>query len=90
MPGWRHDVAGNRVTLAVVESNDQKRGDCPVCDEPWDLRRDPRDPEVWRFVPHTRTRVHPKTKSVQRGVPCSGAGCTYEEAFIERDKEAAR
>jgi hypothetical protein len=61
-----------------MTDDDTKLGNCPVCEEPWDMRRDPKDPEVWRFVGHNRPYLN-KGKVIN-GIGCPGEGTTYEEA----------
>lgn len=57
-----------------------KPGNCPVCEEPWDLQQDQHDAEVWRFEAHNRTFVNSKGK-LERALDCPGAGKTYEEGL---------
>jgi hypothetical protein len=63
-----------------------KLGNCPVCEEPWNLTRDPTDPDVWRFVLHNRTYPH-KGKLINGS--CPGERKTYDEAgTIKRQLDA--
>ncbi|MDC9003760.1 hypothetical protein [Mycobacterium marinum] len=66
-----------------------KPGDCPVCEEPWELRQDEADADVWRFVRHNRTYVH--KGQLRKGESCPGAGKTYEQGLrIKAELDATR
>jgi hypothetical protein len=65
--------------MLMAEEN-EKPGNCPVCDEPCDLKRDETDPEVWRFMAHSRPYFH--KKKLIKGIGCPGEHKTYDEAWV--------
>jgi hypothetical protein len=73
-------AATARVAHFSFIGDDTKLGNCPVRDEPADLRPDPNEADVWRFVTHTRAYVNSKGK-LERAIDCPGSRKTYEEGF---------